>query len=556
MIKKNTDNGFVIKYLLLIIIAIMINSVGMSSSILSSNDAYFYSVISKNIITSHNWIELFYQGQDWLDKPHFPFWMTALSFKLLGVNVFAFVLPGFIFSLIGAIYTYRLAKEFFDFETAVLSALIYITSLHLMISAVDIRAEAFLLGQIMPACFYLWRFNSTSRFKHLILASFFTGLALMTKGLFVLATICSGQIIYLIYTRRLNFAFIKKFISYILLSFMFALPEFICLYMQFDMHPEKVVFGKTGVSGIEWYFWGSQFGRFFNNGPIAMVNKHRDYFFFVHTFLWSFLPWSLFFIFAIYYFIKKRLDIVSYDFSKIIYLVAAFVPTFIMFSLTKFQLDYYINIIIPFAAIACGYFLTNYDLPKWFLKVQFGVNIVLLFICIALNLLVFKLSWYSVYLIYPLVVLFWFIKKAIRGISKDSVIFGSAIAIFNVFIILMLIYKTMYPVFSTGLNLANYFMINKTNNQVVYLINTDKTVNTFKFHSSITPEVVDNISEIKDKSYYVLVDKNMDEQVNAISGSKLLKVFPDIAMEKFIPTLLSSKKYQQDLRYYELYKVN
>ncbi|MDD3265667.1 MAG: glycosyltransferase family 39 protein [Burkholderiales bacterium] len=553
MTKINTDNNTVIKYLCLVIVGVLANSIGMFSPVLNSNDAYFYSIMSKNIVTSDNWVWLFYQGQDWLDKPHFPFWMTALSFKVFGISVFAFVLPGFVFSLIGAIYTYRLAKEFFDFETAALSALIYITSLHLMTSAIDIRAEAFLLGQIVPACFYLWRFNTTSRFKHLVLASLFTGLALMTKGLFVFVTICSGQIIYLIYIRKLNFAFIKKFISYILLSFVFALPEFICLYMQFDMHPEKVVFGKTGVSGLEWYFWGSQFGRFFNSGPIAMANKHRDYFFFVHTFLWSFLPWSLFFIFSIYSFIKNRIEIISYDFSKIIYLLAAFIPTFLMFSLTKFQLDYYINIIIPFAAIMCAYFLNYIIVPKWLLKVQSGINIVLLLIASLLVLLVFKLTLYSLYVFVPLIFLFVMVNSLRNGVNKENVIIFSAISISNVFVILMLIYRIIYPNFVVGLNLASYLKESNITAAKLYVVG-DLNYNITNFYiNNMELSFVNQTSDIKDTNYYILSNSN-DKTVKDLNSAHELKEFADISINRFIPMLLSDKK--EDINYYQLYKVN
>jgi hypothetical protein len=89
------------------------------------------------------------------------------------------------------------------------------------------------------------------------------------------------------------------------LSFVFALPELIALYAQFDLHPEKIMFGHNHVSGIRWFFIDSQFGRFFGTGPIMTTNPpplHQ--LFFIHTFLWSFLPWSLLYPVAIYYSVR------------------------------------------------------------------------------------------------------------------------------------------------------------------------------------------------------------------------------------------------------------
>ena len=88
----------------LIALAVVVGGLGLFSPVLNSNDAYFYAVISKTLVTSHNWVDLYYAGQDWLDKPHLPFWLTALSFKLFGVSAFAYVLPGFLFYYISDVY--------------------------------------------------------------------------------------------------------------------------------------------------------------------------------------------------------------------------------------------------------------------------------------------------------------------------------------------------------------------------------------------------------------------------------------------------------------------
>ena len=70
---------------------------GIFSTVLASNDANFYAIISKNIYINNEFMNLTFNYQGWLDKPHLQFWITALSYKLFGVHVFSYILPGFIF---------------------------------------------------------------------------------------------------------------------------------------------------------------------------------------------------------------------------------------------------------------------------------------------------------------------------------------------------------------------------------------------------------------------------------------------------------------------------
>ncbi|MEY4505096.1 MAG: hypothetical protein RL154_1393, partial [Pseudomonadota bacterium] len=343
----------------LIIIAVLINFAALFSPTLSSNDAYSYAVISKNLLLGGSFTDLTFGGFDWLDKPHLPFWLTALSFKAFGLTTFSYMLPGFIFHLIGAFFTYKLAKEFFDEQIALLSALIYLTILRLALSAVDIRAEAFLQAEIMAASYYFWLFYKYNGFKNLILAAFFSGLALMTKGIFTLVVICGGLVFVWAYKKEFKNFISLKWLFALMLCFVFALPEFVALYLQFDAQPQKVVFGTQNVSGVKWFFWDSQFGRFFNTGPIK--NDAGNPLFFVHTFLWAFLPWTLIFFYSIYQSFKNRKALSADTKEKFVFLFGSFLPAFIMFSATKFQLDHYTNIVFPYLAIFCAYSIVKFS---------------------------------------------------------------------------------------------------------------------------------------------------------------------------------------------------
>jgi hypothetical protein len=143
------------------------------------------------------------------------------------------------------------------------------------------------------------------------------------------------------------------------LSLLFTAPELIALYLQFDAHPEKVVFGQTNVSGIKFFLWDSQFGRFFNAGPIQDTSGGGHPFYFVLVFLWAFLPWVAVFFAAMFDGVRKFAQRAVEENAGFVFLCGAFFVTFALFSATSFQLDHYTVILFPFAAILCGKFLSD-----------------------------------------------------------------------------------------------------------------------------------------------------------------------------------------------------
>ena len=377
----------------LIVIAIIVLAFGLLFPITTASYSAYYGSIAKHIAVSNNWSDLMLSNQDWLDKPHFPFWITAASFKIFGVNSFAYILPGFLFNLLGAYYTYRLTLYLYhNTNLALLSTVIYLTIFHLMISSIDVRAEAYLLGELMPAVYYWLNYDRKFSLKFLLLGAIFTGLALMTKGIFVIITIISGLLCLWAYEKRLINIILPKWWLALGLSLVFAIPELIALYLQFDLHPEKVIFGHTHVSGIRWFFIDSQFGRFFGTGPIMTTNPMPYHqLFFLHTFLWAFLPWSFIYPLAIYFSIRYFKQQSVNERNNTVLLLGYFWISFIMFSITSFQVDHYTNIIFPFAAIMCAKLL--YDLRETRHKLfifQQGIAILMLVLIGILIGILFK----------------------------------------------------------------------------------------------------------------------------------------------------------------------
>ena len=94
-----------------VLVALLVNALPLFRPLLNESDSVLYALFSQQMVQTGNWNDLMLDGQDWLDKPHFPFWLGALSFSWLGVSVFAYMLPGFMCHLLGAFYTHRLARQ-------------------------------------------------------------------------------------------------------------------------------------------------------------------------------------------------------------------------------------------------------------------------------------------------------------------------------------------------------------------------------------------------------------------------------------------------------------
>ncbi|GAB2518287.1 ArnT family glycosyltransferase [Spirosoma aerophilum] len=356
----------------LVALGVLLNATGLFPPIMELDGA-LYACIAKQMAQTNDFVNLYAVGSDWLDKPHFPFWVIALSYKIFGVNTVGYKLPALLFFLGSVIYTYKFTRLSYSKVVAQVAALVLLTAFHGVLSNSDVRAEPYLMPLIIGPVYHFYRVflkdrNDGEDWLHLVIGSFLTGCALMTKGVFVLIPIGGGLVVHWLLTGQWRELLKLRWYVAVILSFAFTLPEIYCLYQQFDLHPEKVIFGRTGVSGVRFFFWDSQFGRFFNTGPIK---GEGDKFFFVHTLLWAFLPWSL----PLYIGIGKMIrDLIKgRDGSKsngsIEYVsLGSGVLTFLLFSFSGFQLPHYMNIVFPFFAVLTAQFLvdlTPANLHRW-----------------------------------------------------------------------------------------------------------------------------------------------------------------------------------------------
>ncbi|HTD93065.1 MAG TPA: glycosyltransferase family 39 protein, partial [Chitinophagaceae bacterium] len=120
---------------------------------LMDKDAAHHANIALHMLQFNDYTSLVDRNTDYLDKPHFLFWMSALSFKIFGVNTFAYRLPAMLCALVAVGSTYKLARHLSDKTTAKLAAIMLATAQGFILSINDARMETPLAAAII---FGLW----------------------------------------------------------------------------------------------------------------------------------------------------------------------------------------------------------------------------------------------------------------------------------------------------------------------------------------------------------------------------------------------------------------
>ena len=180
-------------------------------------------------------------------------------------------------------------------------------------------------------------------------------------------------------------------------------PMLYAYYLQFDLHPEKVIRGRAERSGILFIFWEQSFERLSGEG----VGKNSsDYFFFFHSFLWVFLPWTIIGLLA--YGTKVR-ELWKIKFRRQpgleVLTVGGITLIFILISFAQFKLPHYLNITIPLFAVLTASYLYQLisDKDSRLLRFISGSQIFIAGLVIAASLLiclwVFRLEGFAAYIL-------------------------------------------------------------------------------------------------------------------------------------------------------------
>jgi len=336
----------------------------------------------------------------------------------------------------------------YDRKKAIYAALILASTQAMFLVTNDIRTDGILTGLIIFSVWQMSRFLREFKFNYLIYSAIGVAAAMMTKGpigVVLVAFAIGGD---LLVKRQWKSIFKWEWIVFLFIVAVLLIPMSYGLYTQFDLHPEKEVYGLTGPSGLRFFYWTQSFGRITGEN---YWNNDAGFFFFFHTILWDFQPWIFFLIPALFLRfktlilsklkIKKDREYISFF---------GFVLGFLALSTSGFKLPHYIFPLFPFAAIFIADYIASLEdkkLTRRFARIQFG------FMHLFFVVMIISLIWIfeAESILLPLFllcafILFWFTFIRTKAIG-DKIILPTLLSIiaFGLFMSI-----SFYP------NLLNY----------------------------------------------------------------------------------------------------
>jgi len=319
-------------------------------------DAAQYSVISMEMSWTKSFLHVYEHGNDYLDKPPLLFWTTALSYLAFGISNVTYKLPSVIITLLGIYSTFRFARLYYSKEIARASALILASTQALFLITNDVRTDSMLLGLTMFSVWQLAAYLQTRKTKHFLLLAVGIAGAMMSKGPLILVILAAAFGTEFLLKKQWKNILNLRWILLLILVGILLFPMCYGLYTQFDLHPEKTVYGLKGPSGLRFFFWTQSFGRI--TGENYWSND-SGYFFFTHSILWDFQPWIFLFTPALFLKVKNFVKVVQGKIaaSGEFITLGGFVLIFIALSLSHYKLPHYIFVILPFAAILTANFI-------------------------------------------------------------------------------------------------------------------------------------------------------------------------------------------------------
>ncbi|SEK96746.1 ArnT family glycosyltransferase [Parapedobacter koreensis] len=323
---------------------------------LMENDAAQHASMAMRMALNDDYLHIYKGNEPYLDKPHLHFWLAAWSMNLFGINHVAYRIPALLFLAIAAWCTYKLTVTLYrDRKMAHVAALMFLSAQTIILSAHDVRTDAVLTGAVIFGVYHLVAYIKNGTGAHILLGGLGAAMALGAKGMVGVGIIGVCVLSYLLYSREWQRFFRWKLLLG-LLSFIIGIAPFVyAYYQQFDQHPEMLVRGEYGVSGVRFILWDQSFKRF--SGEDFGANS-PDYLFFFHSLLWVFIPFSVPMYGGVFnrtwYFIKNRFAKV--DGSEFL-TVGGFWMIMLIFSFSKFKLPHYLNSLIPIIAILTAAYL-------------------------------------------------------------------------------------------------------------------------------------------------------------------------------------------------------
>ena len=512
---------------------------------LMDNDSGHHADIALRMYLTGDYVTLYDHRGDYIDKPHFLFWTSALSYHLFGVTSFAYRFPSFLFTILGTYSIFRLGKELYGHEIGKLAALIAASSFCYILANNDVRMDAILAAAIAFATWQLVAYVHHRKFIFLLGAALGMAVGFCTKGHVGLVTPVAGIFFYILYKKDWRLLFDWHWLIVIFFFAFFISPVVYCYYLQFNLHPEKISQGIKGVNGVKYILWSHSFDRIKGAERFGAVGK-EDRFFFLHTFLWTFAPWCFVAFIALFLRLKNFFAAKEEWLSTGVFVMLAALINF-----SNFKLPHYLPILTPATALIVAHlFVSHWNDERWrkaFYIIQLSTSVLLLVVATLVNTWAFpvKSTILLIGLIFFLVVVFYFfLSKMYNNIQRSITVSVASIALF-----FFLANTNFYPQLLTyqgGKPLADVTRGVADPKDVYFWKNTFSS--TYNFYSSSNRQVFNDSLKQTGKNFWLIYEQSQQPEIDSL-GLQLGQTFsvPDYEITRLKKSFVDPVKRKQTL---------
>lgn len=143
-------------------------------------------ISAREMVQDNHWILTTMNGEARYQKPPLPTWLTAVSGMIFGINnIFALRLPAALMVLFSGIFIYYLSLTLkLSKLQSINNSFILVTSFYIFAIIIEAPWDIFAHGFMLAGLYFLFLFfeENNAQWKNALLAAFFVGLSMMSKG--------------------------------------------------------------------------------------------------------------------------------------------------------------------------------------------------------------------------------------------------------------------------------------------------------------------------------------------------------------------------------------
>ena len=539
-------------YIYYIIACVLIYIVGSITIPLMEIDSVQYANISREMLLNKNFLQIFDQGKDYLDKPPMLFWISSISMYLFGINDFAFRLPSILMAIVSIYSTYKFTMLYYSKEIALLASLVLASSQAMFLITHDVRTDTMLIGWVILG---IWQFAHWLKFKNwgaFILAFVAIAFGMMTKGPIALMVPIFSFVPHLLIHKNFKLLFKWEYLIGLFIIFVLLIPMDIGLYQQFDLHPEKIMYDKPGTSGLRFFYWTQSFGRITGE---SVWHENGYFFFLFENLIWGFLPWTLYFIVGLFtdFFklIKNKLHI---DPNTEWISTPGFLITYCALGISNYQLPHYIYVVLPFISIITAktihssIILKENKIVENILKFSTNIICIIVFLLLIILLVIpFKINLYlPIILLIITILIFVFSIYSKKYTFSKTIQFALYIIITTNLFLALFFYPKLLE-YQLGNKVSLFIKENKLSKNSFYLYHVYNE-RSLDFYSNFSFQNIDNLSKLK-PAEYVLID-NKTYNIDTLKGFNKVQLISAFHVSTLNANFLDPKTRDSALNYF------